>query len=131
MGRATGPGGADSATGCPSAAGDKAAMTSLDAWVPRSGLLGAYLHIPFCTKRCGYCSFNTAPDSPGAVERFLPALLGELDLVGRARWAAPVDLRSVFLGGGTPSLLPAEAMTQILERLRTRFGIVAGAEVTV
>ncbi|HEY4911260.1 MAG TPA: radical SAM family heme chaperone HemW [Methylomirabilota bacterium] len=106
-------------------------MSPLDAWAPRAGSLGAYLHIPFCTKRCGYCSFNTAPDSPGAVERFLPALLGEMDLVGRAPWAAAVDLRSVFLGGGTPSLLPAEAMTQILERLRTRFGIVAGAEVTV
>jgi oxygen-independent coproporphyrinogen III oxidase len=106
-------------------------MSPLDAWAPRSGSLGAYLHIPFCTKRCGYCSFNTAPDSPGAVERFLPALLGEMDLVGRAPWAGAVDLRSVFLGGGTPSLLPAEAMTQIFERLRTRFGIAAGAEVTV
>src|ERR1700730_4577723 len=109
----------------------EAVMSPLDAWAPRAGSLGAYLHIPFCTKRCGYCSFNTAPDSPGAVERFLPALLGEMDLVGRAPWAAAVDLRSGFLGGGTPSLLPAEAMTQILERLRTRFGIVAGAEVTV
>jgi oxygen-independent coproporphyrinogen-3 oxidase len=109
----------------------EAVMSPLDAWAPRSGSLGAYLHIPFCTKRCGYCSFNTAPDGPGAVERFLPALLGEMDLVGRAPWAAAVDLRSVFLGGGTPSLLPAEAMTQILERLRMRFGMVAGAEVTV
>jgi oxygen-independent coproporphyrinogen-3 oxidase len=109
----------------------EAVMSPLDAWAPRSGSLGAYLHIPFCTKRCGYCSFNTAPDGPGAVERFLPALLGEMDLVGRAPWAAAVDLRSVFLGGGTPSLLPAEAMTQILERLGTRFGMVAGAEVTV
>jgi len=90
-----------------------------------------YLHVPFCVKKCYFCSFNTAPDGPGAVERFLPALLGEMDLVGRAPWAAAVDLRSVFLGGGTPSLLPAEAMTQILERLRTRFGMVAGAEVTV
>jgi putative oxygen-independent coproporphyrinogen III oxidase len=108
-----------------------AVMSPLDAWAPRSGSLGAYLHIPFCTKRCGYCSFNTAPDGPGAVERFLPALLGEMDLVGRAPWAGAVELRSVFLGGGTPSLLPAEAMTQILERLRTRFGMVAGAEVTV
>jgi len=106
-------------------------MNSLDAWVPRSGLLGAYLHIPFCTKRCGYCSFNTAPDAPGAVERFLPALLGEMDLVAQAPWAAAVDLRSVFLGGGTPSLLPAEAMERILERLRDRFGVTAGAEVTV
>jgi putative oxygen-independent coproporphyrinogen III oxidase len=106
-------------------------MNPLDTWVPRSGLLGAYLHIPFCTQRCGYCSFNTAPDGPGAIERFLPALLGEMDLVAAAPWAGGVGVRSVFLGGGTPSLLPAEAMARILERLRERFGIAAGAEVTV
>ena len=105
--------------------------TTLDSWAPRAQSLGAYLHIPFCTKRCGYCSFNTAPDVPGAVERFLPALLGEIDLAATASWAGGVELRSVFLGGGTPSLLPAEAMAQILERLRARFGITEGAEITV
>ena len=103
----------------------------LGAWAPRDRSLGAYLHIPFCTRRCGYCSFNTAPDAPGAVERFLPALLGEMDLVAAASWAGVVDLRSVFLGGGTPSLLPVETMARILERLRARFGIAAGAEITV
>ncbi|MDO8477928.1 MAG: radical SAM family heme chaperone HemW [Candidatus Rokubacteria bacterium] len=106
-------------------------MASFDSWIPRSGSIGAYLHVPFCTKRCGYCSFNTAPVSPGAVARFLPTLLGEMDLVARAPWAGAVDLRSVFLGGGTPSLLPAEAMAEILDRLRSRFGIEAGAEITV
>jgi putative oxygen-independent coproporphyrinogen III oxidase len=103
----------------------------LGEWIPRAPSLGAYLHIPFCTKRCGYCSFNTAPDSPGAVDRFLPVLLAEVDLVGSAAWAPAVELGSVFLGGGTPSLLPAAAMAQILERLRARFGIAAAAEVTV
>jgi len=106
-------------------------MSTFASWAPRARAIGAYLHVPFCTKRCGYCSFNTAPESPGAVARFLPALLGELDLVSRAPWAATVDLRSVFFGGGTPSLLPAEAMAEILERLRGRFGIEAGAEITV
>ncbi len=106
-------------------------MISIESWVPRAGLVGAYLHVPFCTKRCGYCSFNTAPDSPGAVARFLPALLGEMDIVSRAPWAGAVDLRSVFVGGGTPSLLPAEPMAEILEHLGARFGLEAGAEITV
>jgi len=100
-------------------------------WAPRAAALGAYLHIPFCTKRCGYCSFNTAPDAPGAVDRFVPALLGEIDLLARAPWAGSVHLRSVFLGGGTPSLLPADLMASILGRLRERLGIADGAEVTV
>src|SRR5438034_2130062 len=106
-------------------------MSDLASWTPRAGSVGAYLHVPFCTKRCGYCSFNTAPDAPGAVARFLPALLGEMDIVARAPWAGAVDLRSVFLGGGTPSLLPAEAMATILEHLRARFGVEAAAEITV
>ena len=103
----------------------------LDDWTPRATSLGAYLHIPFCTRRCGYCSFNTAPDAPGAVERFVPALLGEVDLLASAPWARAVQLRSVFLGGGTPSLLPDDQMARILGRLRERLGIAAAAEVTV
>jgi len=106
-------------------------MSDLASWAPRAGSIGAYLHVPFCVQRCGYCSFNTAPESPGAVARFLPALLGEIDLVAKAPWAGAIGLRSVFLGGGTPSLLPAEAMAAILDRLRARFGIEADAEITV
>jgi putative oxygen-independent coproporphyrinogen III oxidase len=106
-------------------------VNTLASWVPRAVSLGAYVHVPFCTKRCGYCSFNTAPELPGAVARFLQALLGEMDVVARAPWAGAVRLRSVFLGGGTPSLLPADAMAEILERLRARFGIEPGAEITV
>jgi oxygen-independent coproporphyrinogen-3 oxidase len=100
-------------------------------WAPRAVSLGAYLHIPFCTRRCGYCSFNTAPDAPGAVARFVPALLGEIGLAATAPWAAAIRLKSVFLGGGTPSLLPPEAMAAILDRLRAHFPIEPSAEITV
>jgi oxygen-independent coproporphyrinogen-3 oxidase len=106
-------------------------MSGLAAWVPRARVLGAYLHIPFCTQRCGYCSFNTAPDAPGAVARFVPVLLGEIDLAAKAPWAAAMRLKSVFLGGGTPSLLPPEAMAAILDRLRAHFPIEPSAEITV
>ena len=100
-------------------------------WKPSANALGAYLHIPFCTQRCGYCSFNTAPDAPGAVARFVPALLGEIGLAATAPWAAAVHLKSVFLGGGTPSLLPPEAMAAILDRLRAHFPLEPSAEITV
>ncbi len=104
---------------------------SFATWAPRAVELGAYLHIPFCTQRCGYCSFNTAPDAPGAVARFVPALLGEIGLAATAPWAAAVHLKSVFLGGGTPSLLPPEAMAAILDRLRAHFPLEPSAEITV
>ena len=106
-------------------------MSEFATWKPSATALGAYLHIPFCTQRCGYCSFNTAPDAPGAVARFVPALLGEIDLAGKASWAAAIRLRSVFLGGGTPSLLPPEAMAAILDRLRANFPLEPSAEITV
>jgi oxygen-independent coproporphyrinogen III oxidase len=106
-------------------------MSGLGMWAPRAVALGAYVHIPFCTQRCGYCSFNTAPDAPGAVARFVPALLGEIGLAAKAPWAAAIRLKSVFLGGGTPSLLPPEAMAAILDRLRAHFPIEPSAEITV
>src|SRR6266567_689690 len=106
-------------------------MSLFATWKPSANALGAYLHVPFCTQRCGYCSFNTAPDAPGAVARFVPALLGEIGLAATAPWAAAVHLKSVFLGGGTPSLLPPEAMAAILDRLRAHFPLEPSAEITV
>src|SRR6266567_2479574 len=106
-------------------------MSLFATWKPSANALGAYLHVPFCTQRCGYCSFNTAPDAPGAVARFVPALLGEIGLAATAPWAATVHLKSVFLGGGTPSLLPPEAMAAILDRLRAHFPLEPSAEITV
>src|SRR6266704_822068 len=104
---------------------------SFATWKPSANALGAYLHIPFCTQRCGYCSFNTAPDAPGAVARFVPALLGEIGLAATAPWAAAVHLTSVFPGGGTPSLLPPETMAAILDCLRAHFPLESSAEITV
>ena len=103
----------------------------LDAWVPRARALGVYLHVPFCVKRCGYCSFNTAPYLEAAVPRFVRAVLAEIDRVAAAPWAPGVAARTVFLGGGTPSLLAVEDMGALLDRLRARFPLAADAEVTV
>lgn len=100
-------------------------------WAPRSTRLGVYVHLPFCVERCGYCSFNTAPYTPGAMDRFLAALIAEIDLVGRSPWSGGISVRSVFVGGGTPSLATPDAMAGILERLGARFHVEPRAEVTV
>ena len=89
------------------------------------------MHLPFCAERCGYCSFNTAPYTPGGLDRFLTALLRECDLAGAAPWAGHVTLDTLFLGGGTPSLLDAAQMATVLDRIRARFRLEPGAEVTV
>jgi oxygen-independent coproporphyrinogen III oxidase len=105
--------------------------TSLSDWIPNANRLGAYLHLPFCAERCGYCSFNTAPYEPGAMDRFLSALCGEIDLVAGLPWAAGTTLHTVFVGGGTPSLATEEQMAAVLEGLRRRFSLAPGAEITV
>ncbi len=94
--------------------------------------LRAYLHVPFCTVRCGYCDFNTytAGELGGFdVAGYVAAMEKEMDLavsVGRPR-----PLASVFIGGGTPSLLPPEDLANLLTALRERFGLEDGAEVTM
>jgi oxygen-independent coproporphyrinogen-3 oxidase len=110
---------------------DSALNTSLGAWRPHGKRLGAYVHLPFCVERCGYCSFNTAPYTPHAMDRFVAALLREIDLASSTSWSRSVALRSVFLGGGTPSLATGDAMAAILEALRSRFALEPEAEITV
>ena len=99
---------------------------------PRS----AYLHIPFCHRRCYYCDFAVVPlgdaaDSEGgpgsrSIREYLALLLGEIA-------AAPKGpaLATIYIGGGTPSLLSADQITELLEALRRRFGIQQGAEITL
>src|SRR5262245_21799822 len=76
--------------------------TTPPGWPPRGTRLGIYLHLPFCGVRCGYCSFNTAPYTPRAMERLLAALGDEIALVAGSPWSRSIRVRSVFVGGGTP-----------------------------
>ncbi len=98
---------------------------------PSGAALGFYLHVPFCVQRCHYCSFNTAPLEDGQLDPYLRALHGELDLLGALGWARDVTVATVFLGGGTPSLLPPEALAAVLEGLRRRWRLAPAAEVSV
>ena len=98
---------------------------------PTGSSLGLYVHVPFCTKKCYFCSFNTAPMDDDAMARYLAALHREIELLGGAPWTRDITLGSAFFGGGTPSLLSADALGEILARLRARFTLEAGAEVTL
>lgn len=96
--------------------------------------LAVYLHVPFCAARCGYCDFNTyVPGSAGlggtGFEDFLTAAHREIDLAGRVLAQAPAA-SSVFFGGGTPTLLPASDLVDLLDHVRDTFGLTPDAEVT-
>jgi coproporphyrinogen III oxidase-like Fe-S oxidoreductase len=95
---------------------------------------GVYLHVPFCSVRCGYCDFNTytlGELGPGAsTDDFATTALAELDLAATVlgRNAGPVH--TVFVGGGTPTLLPPADLVRLVAGIRDRFGLAEGAEVT-
>ncbi len=92
---------------------------------------GVYVHVPFCATRCGYCDFNTytAAELGGAgPDAWLQALRAELDMAAAALGAVPAD--TVFVGGGTPSLLGAQRLAVVLDAVRGSFGLAPGAEVT-
>lgn len=97
---------------------------------------GVYVHVPFCASRCGYCDFNTytaAELGSGASRESYPATLAaELALASRVLvGAAPPRVDTVFVGGGTPTLLPPAALAGILDGIDATWGLAAGAEVTV
>ncbi len=94
---------------------------------------GIYVHVPFCASRCGYCDFNTytASDLAGSgasPEGWFDAVRRELARAATTVGVRPVD--TVFVGGGTPSLLGAARLGEVLAAIRETFGLAPGAEVT-
>jgi putative oxygen-independent coproporphyrinogen III oxidase len=92
---------------------------------------GVYVHVPFCITRCGYCDFNTyTPAELGGVnpDAWLAALHTELELAAARLDAPTVD--TVFVGGGTPSLLGGERLARLLDMLREHFALAPDAEIT-
>ena len=86
-----------------------------------------YLHVPFCRKKCSYCGFASAPAGPGDISVYVRALIQEM--AQRAVQAKGRPLQSVFLGGGTPSLLPAHELERIFSALRRFFAWSEDAEI--
>ena len=92
--------------------------------------LALYVHVPWCQRKCPYCDFNShAVREPLPEAAYIDALLSDLEaelpfVQGRA-------LHSVFIGGGTPSLLTGEAVARLLDGIRARIPLAAEAEVTL
>lgn len=102
------------------------------------GCFGLYVHVPFCVTRCGYCDFNTYTLTelgvPGAsVSTYADAVHHELELAARelakASGGVPV-IHTVFVGGGTPTMLAADDLVRILDGARSLFSMAPGAEIT-
>jgi len=96
---------------------------------------GVYLHVPFCSVRCGYCDFNTYTltelgNDGASVATFAGAAVRELDLAVSVLGDRVPQVQTVFVGGGTPTMLAAADLATMLRGVRERFGLAEGAEVT-
>ncbi|MFF6777501.1 radical SAM family heme chaperone HemW [Streptomyces sp. NPDC012637] len=100
--------------------------------------LGFYLHVPYCATRCGYCDFNTYTASElrgaGGVlasrENYAGQVAEEIRLARKVLGDDPRPVRTVFVGGGTPTLLDAADLVSMLSVIRDEFGLADDAEVT-
>jgi len=99
--------------------------------------LSAYIHVPFCAVRCGYCDFNTYTHAElgggGSQAEYADNARAEMDLTLAADRAAGYEyeeISTVFFGGGTPTLLPADDLVAMLDHLRSLIPLAADAEVT-
>ncbi|RYU12246.1 radical SAM family heme chaperone HemW [Nocardioides iriomotensis] len=112
-----------------------------DGSLPESALAGVgsralsfYVHVPFCSVRCGYCDFNTytATELGGGASQasYADTAVEEVRLARRVLGDVDAPVSTVFLGGGTPTLLPPADLVRLLDAIRDEFGLTADAEVT-
>ncbi|WP_083905907.1 radical SAM family heme chaperone HemW [Nocardia transvalensis] len=101
------------------------------------GPFGIYVHVPFCATRCGYCDFNTYTagelGSSSSPRSWMEALRGELATAASVFGALPgsqPEVSTIFVGGGTPSLLGGDGLAEVLDAVRANFVLADGAEVT-
>ena len=93
--------------------------------------LGLYLHIPFCRQRCDFCAFYLEIHREGRAETFVRSLVHEIGLSAQHHVAAGRPIQSVYVGGGTPTVLAATQLITILSEIRTHLTLAADCEITV
>lgn len=90
--------------------------------------LELYIHIPFCAKKCDYCDFLSGPSGKRQQRAYVDALCREID---GCKEASGAEVSSVFIGGGTPSLLPGEWICEIMEHVYRKFSVDKDAEISM
>lgn len=90
---------------------------------------GIYIHFPFCRSRCSYCDFATGTYDRERADRYVSALVREIERWLEIETPEPID--TIYLGGGTPSLLTSQQLKQILTTLKRHFDVAVDAEITI
>ena len=96
---------------------------------PKEIPLSLYVHWPWCVRKCPYCDFNSHASGTVPETRYVEALLQELER--EAHWAGGREIRTIYFGGGTPSLMSAEGFTALLDGIRRRVRVASDAEISM
>lgn len=89
-----------------------------------------YIHIPFCIHRCGYCDFNTYAGLQGLIPAYSQALCAELEYLSQSV-KGQLPIHTIYFGGGTPSLVPANQLAEILSTVKDYFNLQPSPEITL
>lgn len=93
-------------------------------------LYSIYIHIPFCQQRCSYCDFNTYAGLDSLIPEYIHALKTEIQIIARLA-EKRLSVHTIFFGGGTPSILPPEAIGELLETIDTCYSLQPNPEITL
>ena len=96
--------------------------------------LGIYLHVPYCLRKCRYCDFNSYPlegQGSGRLDRFLGSVKRESELRAGDPEIASAQARTLYMGGGTPTILSGRQLADLIGAVRGAFDLKPGAEVTI
>ena len=94
-------------------------------------LAGIYIHFPFCKVKCGYCDFYSIADKESSIPIFIDSLIKEIELYFENYNTANLHFDSIFLGGGTPSLIPSKDIEKIFNTLSKRVDLSKVKEITI
>ena len=93
-------------------------------------MAGLYIHFPFCRKKCAYCDFYSVSFNKGGISTYLDALINEITL-RKEILSFDTEIQSIYLGGGTPSLINTQQIERIFKHIYTEFRIAPNAEITI
>lgn len=93
--------------------------------------LALYIHIPYCVRKCVYCDFISFPYSQEEADVYFQALFGEIERWGKLLEESGISIKTVYIGGGTPTCVGWTGLVELLEKVYDAFRIKVGAEITV